>query len=336
MQRIINEPDAVVEEMLSGFAKSHPDIVATTENPRVLKSILVPRAGKVGIVTGGGSGHKPAFIGYIGENMCDAVAVGEVFSSPTAAAFLDAFRAVDSGNGVACLYGNYSGDNMNVKMAIRMAEREGIAVKTVVANDDVASAPNTEREKRRGVAGEVFMWKIGGAKAATGAPLDAVIAAAQKAIDNCRSVGIGTSPCTLPAVGHPNFVIEEGTMEVGIGHHGEPGVEVCKLETADRMAARMSDLILKDMDYQDSEVAVLISGLGATPVMELYILYNEVERILISRGIRVYRSFVGNYFTSLEMMGASLTVMRLDEELKELLDRDAYSVGFKQKGGKSV
>ena len=337
MQRILNNPDHIVDEMLQGFIKTHSDIVklvhTSEDNPRgVVAAVNAPKKGKVGVVTGGGSGHKPAFIGYVGENMCDAAAVGEICSSPTAVAFLEAFRAADGGEGVACLYGNYSGDNMNVKMAVKMAKREGLTVKTVVANDDVASAPKDQREKRRGVAGEIFMWKCGGAKAAKGGNLDEVIAVAQKAIDNCRSVGIGLTPCTLPAVGHPNFEIKEGTMEVGIGHHGEPGIEVCPLETAAQMAKRMTDVVLPDYPFESGdEVAVLVSGLGATPVMELYVLYDEIEKILAERGIKVYRSYVGNYFTSLDMMGATLTVMKLDEELKELVDMNVYTMGLKQK-----
>ena len=263
--------------------------------------------------------------------MCDAAAVGEICSSPTAAAFLDAFKAVDQGEGVACLYGNYSGDNMNVKMAVKMAKKQGITVKTVVANDDVASAPKDRREERRGVAGEILMWKAGGAKAAKGGSLDEVIAAAQKAIDNTRSVGIGLTPCTLPAVGHPNFVIEEGTMEVGIGHHGEPGIEVAPLGTAAEMAKRMTDVVLPDYPFEaGDEVIALVSGLGATPVMELYVLYDEVDKILKSGGIKVHRSYVGNYFTSLDMMGATLTLMKLDEELKELMDMPVNTMGMKQ------
>lgn len=329
--RIMNHPDDIVDEMLKGFLKAHGDIVEATGNKRVIKAKTIP-VGKVGVVTGGGSGHKPAFIGYVGENLCDAAAVGEICSSPTAAAFLDSFKAADQGKGVACLYGNYSGDNMNVKMAVKMASKQGITVKTVVANDDVASAPKEQREKRRGVAGEVLMWKAGGAKAAMGGSLDEVIAAAQKAIDHTRSVGIGLTPCTLPAVGHPNFEIKPGTMEVGIGHHGEPGIAVCELETAADMAKRMVDIVIPDYPFQSGdEVVVLISGLGATPVMELYVLYDEVERLLAEKGIRVYRPYVGNYFTSMEMMGATLTIMKLDDELKELIDMPAYSMGLKQK-----
>lgn len=330
MQRILNNPDNIVDEMLEGFLKTHSDIVETTENSRVVKAKNIPE-GKVGVITGGGSGHKPAFIGYVGKNLCDAAAVGEICSSPTAVAFLDAAKAADQGKGVACLYGNYSGDNMNVKMAVKMAKKEGITVKTVIANDDVASAPKSQREKRRGVAGEILMWKAGGAKAAQGGNLDEVIAAAQKAIDNTRSVGIGLTPCTLPAVGHPNFEIKDGTMEVGIGHHGEPGIEVVPIETADKMAKRMTDIVLPDYPFESGdEVIVLVSGLGATPVMELYVLYNEIEKILEKKGIRVHRSYVGNYFTSLEMSGATLTVMKLDDELKTLMDMPAYSMGFKQ------
>lgn len=330
MQRITNDPDHIVDEMLNGFLKTHKDIVERSEFPRVIKSAQMS-AGKVGVITGGGSGHKPAFVGYVGKNMVDAAAVGEIFSSPTAAAFLGAAKEADQGKGVACLYGNYSGDNMNVKMTVKMARKEGITVKTVVANDDVASAPKDQRENRRGVAGEILMWKAGGAKAALGGDLDEVIAAAQKAIDNTRSVGIGLSPCTLPAVGHPNFEIKPGTMEVGIGHHGEPGIAVCPLETAAQMAKRMVDVVVPDYPYEaGDEVIVLVSGLGATPIMELYVLYDEIDKLLSGKGIRVYRSYVGNYFTSLDMMGATFTMMKLDDELKELMDLPVNTAGLTQ------
>ena len=333
MQKIINDPSLVVDEMLEGFVKVHTDLVATTENERVLKYKNAPVQGKVGIVTGGGSGHKPAFIGYIGRNMCDTVAVGELFSSPPAQMFYDAIREADGGKGVAVLYGNYAGDNMNVAMAMELAEEDGIKVGKVVANDDVPSAPKDARERRRGVAGEILMWKCGGAKASMGGDLDEVLAVAQKAIDNTRSMGVCLSPCTLPEVGHPNFQIEEGTMEVGIGHHGEPGIEVAPLETAAQIAERMCNVILPDYPFvEGDEVVVLVSGLGATPVMELYILFNEVEKIMSAKGIKIYRSYVGNYFTSLEMQGATLTVMKLDDELKECIDYEADAVSFKQFG----
>lgn len=324
MQRFVNDPDLVVEDTVKGFVKAHADLVRLGENPRVIVSKVAPVSGKVGVITGGGSGHEPAFIGYTGRNMLDAVAVGELFSSPTAKSFHDAIRAADGGKGVVVLYGNYAGDNMNVKMATKLAAKDGIEVATVVANDDVCSAPASEREKRRGVAGEIFMWKIGGAKAATGASLEEVRATAQKAIDACRSIGVGLGPCTLPAVGHPNFQIEPGTMEVGIGHHGEPGVRVEPLKKAADVAKDMVTIVLDDHALPaGTEVAVLVSGLGATPLNELYILNDTIESEIVARGLRVRKTYVGNYFTSLEMVGATLTVMALDEELAGLIEADA-------------
>lgn len=332
MQRIINDPSMVVEDMLKGFVKCHKDIVhVDSENPRAVISNDAKNKKRVAIVTGGGSGHKPAFIGYCGKNMVDAVAVGEIFSSPTAKSFYDCFRAVDQGMGVACLYGNYAGDNMNVKMAIELAEDDDIEVKTVVANDDVASANKDEIKKRRGVAGEILMWKVGGAMANKGASLDEVIAVAQKAIDNTRSVGVGLGPCTIPANGKPNFNIEPGTMEFGIGHHGEPGVKVEKLGSAKEMAAEMVKMVVEDLPFTNGdEVVVLVSGLGATPVMEQYIFFDEVENLLIEKGIKTYKSYVGNYFTSLEMNGITLTMMKLDDQLKECIDEEVETMGLTQ------
>ncbi len=331
MQTFVNNTDQVVDDMLRGFLKAHRNLVVAAENPRVIRYKDAPIAGKVGIVTGGGSGHKPAFIGYVGRNMIDAVAVGEIFSSPTAKSFFDAFKAADSGHGVACLYGNYAGDNMNVKIAMRMAAKQGIEVKCVVANDDVPSAPRHEREKRRGVAGEILMWKVAAAKAAEGANLDSVITTAQKAIDNTRSIGVGLAPCSIPAVGHPNFSIEEGKMEVGIGHHGEPGISVEPLQSADQIAEKMITAVLDDRPIQKGQqVVALLSGLGATPVMELYILYNKLEALLSRHDLSVFKSYVGNYFTSLDMRGATLTLMELDEELAPLISLDVESMGLTQ------
>ena len=330
MQRFINDPSKVVDEMVKGFIKAHSNLVTGTANPRVVKSVH-PVKGRVGIVTGGGSGHKPAFIGYAGKNMVDAVAIGEIFSSPTAKSFYDAMKAADDGKGVACLYGNYAGDNMNVKMARDMIEDDGIKVMTVVANDDVPSAPKGQEAKRRGVAGEILMWKAGAAKAAKGGSLEEVIAAAQKAINNTRSIGVGLTPCTIPEVGKPNFAIEPGKMEVGIGHHGEPGIAVTDIKPADEVARMMVDVVLPDLPFQSGdETVVLLSGLGATPIMELYILYNKIEELLKAKGIKIHRSYVGNYFTSLEMMGATLTLMKVDTELKELIDLECACMGLTQ------
>ncbi len=337
MQRIINDPNLVVEDMLKGFLKCHKDrLHADPKNPRTIVSNSFNEKPKVGIVTGGGSGHKPAFIGYCGRNMVDAVAVGEIFSSPTAEAFEQCIRAVDQGLGVAVLYGNYAGDNMNVKMAKRAVEKDGIAVKLVVANDDVPSDP-VDRSKRRGVAGEIMMWKCGGAKAAMGGNLDEVIACAQKAIDNTRSVGIGLGPCTIPANGKPNFSIEPGTMEVGIGHHGEPGVRVEPLKSADEMAQEMVDIVLPDLPFvAGDEVVVLVSGLGATPIMEQYIFFSKVYDLIEEKGISIYKSYVGDYFTSLEMNGITLTVMKLDDELKACIDMPVECDGLTQFGSMPI
>lgn len=330
MQRLFNDPDDIVDETVAGFVRAHRDLVRLSEaNPRVVLSRRCGEQGRVGIVTGGGSGHEPAFIGYAGENLVDAVAVGELFSSPTAKAFLEAMRAADGGAGVAVLYGNYAGDNMNVKMAARMAAKEGIEVRTVVANDDVPSASMAERSRRRGVAGEILMWKVGGAMAATGASLDQVQAAAQKAIDATRSVGVGLAPCTLPANGKPNFEIPAGKMEIGIGHHGEPGTQVSDLKPANAVADEMLAIVLADHNLDPGDDAcVLLSGLGATPINELYVVYDRIETGLEAAGVRVHRSFVGNYFTSLEMRGVTLTVMKLDDELRTLLDMDATAPGL--------
>ena len=331
MQRFVNNPDYIVEDMVKGFLKAHDDLIVKNEkNDRVVQYKNAPVEGKVGLVTGGGSGHEPAFLGYVGENMMDAAAVGEVFSSPSAQAFYDAFMAADSGKGVACLFGNYAGDNMNVKMAIRKAKKQGVTVKYVTATDDVASSPKETKEKRHGIAGGVFMWKVGGAKAAKGADLDEVIATAQKAVDNTRSICVGLSPCAIPAVGHPNFDIKEGDMEFGIGHHGEPGINVQKLKPAKEIANDMAKAVIDDLEPADGdEVAVLLSGLGATPIMELYVLYDEIEAYLKEQGVSIYKVLIGDYVTSLDMNGAALTVMKLDEELKELLDYDAKAPGLK-------
>jgi dihydroxyacetone kinase len=330
MNRVVNDPNRVVEDMLVGWLAAHDDsICAKSDNPRVVQRRAAPEPGKVGVITGGGSGHEPAFLGYVGEGLLDAVAIGEIFSSPTAKNFLDAMRAADGGAGVACLYGNYAGDNMNVRMAMQTAQQEGIAVKTVVANDDVPSAPKGDEAKRRGVAGEIFMWKVGAAKAAQGASLDEVIAAADKAIANTRSIGVGLSACVIPAVGKANFSIEHGNMEVGIGHHGEPGINVQSTCSASEMAEMMLDVVLPDLPFAAGDrVAVLVSGLGATPIMEQYILYSEIDQRLKARGMTVAFKQVGNLFTSLEMMGVTLTLMKLDEELESCLKHPCQSVGL--------
>ena len=331
MKKFINDPNLVVDEMVEGYVDAHKDKVRALSEARVVVRKDAPVNGKVGIVTGGGSGHKPAFIGYVGKGMVDAVAAGEIFTSPPAIAFYHSFKAADGGKGVACLYGNYAGDVMNVDMAVEMAEDDGITVKQVIANDDVPSAPKGDEDKRRGVAGEILMWKIGSAMAEKGGSLDEVIGAAQKAIDNTRSMGVGLSPCIIPAVGKPNFTLGENEMEIGIGHHGEPGIKKMEIKTADEVAGMMLDIILPDLPFEKgNDVCLLMSGLGSTPLLELYIIYRKVSMLLAEKGINVYRAYVDNYFTSLEMAGVTLTLMRMDEQLKQLLDVPADAVHFKQ------
>ena len=328
MKKILNAPSAYVDETLAGLCAAYPSSYKLA-SARVVARASGPVPGKVGIVTGGGSGHLPVFLGYVGDGLLDAVAVGEIFSSPTARSFLDAMQAADGGAGVACLYGNYAGDNMNVKMAMQMASAQGIAVQTVVANDDVASAAKGDEGQRRGVAGEIFMWKVGAAVAARGGSLAQVIAAAQKAIDNTRSIGIGLSACVIPAVGKANFTIAHGNMEVGIGHHGEPGIDVRPTATAAEMAELMLAAVLPDLPFVAGDrVALLVSGLGATPLMEQYILYGELAHRLEARGIRIAFKQVGNLFSSLEMMGVTLTLMKLDDELASCLSEPCQSVGL--------
>lgn len=331
MKKFVNDPNLVVEEMIEGYAQAHRDKVRLLTEARVVARKDAPVKEKVGVVTGGGSGHKPAFIGYIGRGMVDAVAAGEIFTSPPANAFYHAFKAAEGGKGVACLYGNYAGDVMNVDMAVEMADAEGITVKQVIANDDVPSAPKGSEGERRGVAGEILMWKIGGAMAEMGGDLDEVIEAARKAINNTRSIGVGLSPCIIPAVGKPNFTLRENEMEVGIGHHGEPGIRKMEIKSADEVAQMMMDVILPDLPFRSGdEVCVLISGLGSTPLMEMYIIYRKINEMLHTKKISTYKTYIGNYFTSLEMAGVTLTVMRMDDQLKKLLDFPADAVHFKQ------
>ncbi|MDF2590980.1 MAG: dihydroxyacetone kinase, DhaK subunit [Clostridia bacterium] len=317
MKKIINHPNSVVTELLIGMAKAHPDLKYTDELEVISRKV---KSKKVGIVSGGGSGHEPAHAGYVGKGMLDAAVAGNVFSSPSPDRIIKGIEEANSGEGVLLVIKNYSGDIMNFEMAKDMAEMDDIRVESVVVKDDVAVPDSTYSTGRRGIAGTVFVHKIAGAKAEAGANLDQVKAAAEKAIANIRSMGMAMNSCTLPAVGKPGFVLGENEIEIGMGIHGEPGVERTSVKTAAETADILLSKVLADYDYSGSEVAVLINGLGATPLMELYILNNEVEKILTEKNIKVYKTFVGNYMTSLDMSGCSVTLMKLDEELKELLD----------------
>ena len=331
MKKIINQPKDFVPEMLDGLIKAHPTQLAYTEDIHCIVRADSPVNGKVGLATGGGSGHLPVFLGYVGKGMLDGCSVGDVFSSPSAEQMLAVTKRIDGGKGVVYIYGNYGGDVMNFDMAAELADMEGIPVKTVLVKDDVASAPPAEAGRRRGVAGMVFAFKVAGAKADKGGSLDEVAAAAEKALANIRTMGVALSPCTVPLAGKPTFTIGDDEMEIGMGIHGEPGMKREKLQTADQIAERMTLAILEDLPQKPgTRVAVMVNGLGATPPEELYVIYRKVDEILKGKGLVIHRAYVGEFATSMEMAGASLTFMYLDDELAELLDAPAHTPLFKQ------
>lgn len=333
MRKLINDPEHFVVEMLDGILGAHPDqLRVAAEDAHALVAAAAPRAGKVGIVTGGGSGHLPLFLGYVGEGLLDGVAVGNVFASPSADQILQATRAVDGGAGVLYLYGNYGGDLMNFDLAAELAEAEGITVRTIVGADDVASAPAGQEELRRGIAGIVLLYKVAGAAAARGADLDEVVRAVERAAGALRTFGVALSPMILPSVGKPTFELPAGQMELGMGIHGEPGILRGELECADDVADRMLDAVLSDSPVPaGSRVVVLVNGLGSTPLEELYVVYGRVRSRLIEAGVSIHRSYVGEYVTSLEMAGASLSILVVDDELADLIDAPARTPFFEQR-----
>jgi dihydroxyacetone kinase len=330
MKKMINAPERVVDEMIDGILKAYPyhfkKVASVARGARSLVLANAPIKGKVGIATGGGSGHLPLFLGYLGKGLADGVAIGDVFSSPSAQEMLAVTKAINGDAGVLYLYGNYGGDVMNFDMAAEMAEDEGIHVLTSLGADDVASAPPTEKEVRRGVAGIFYAYKSAGAKAAEMASLDEVKRVADKAGANTRTMGVALSSCTIPAVGKPTFAIGEDQMEIGMGIHGEQGIDRGQLKTADEIANVMLIKVLEDLPFKtNDEVSVLINGLGATAPSELFILYRKVHDMLEQLGIKIYKPFIGEYATSMEMKGASISLIRLDSELKSLLDAPCHS-----------
>lgn len=326
MKKLINNPTHVVDEMIEGYVKAFPKHVKLLpENKRSIVTAKETRPEKVGVLIGGGSGHEPAFMGYVGDGMADGVAVGNIFASPPPDPILEVTKEIDKGAGVVYIYGNYAGDVMNFGMAAELADLEyGTNIGTVLVTDDVASAPKEEKEKRRGIAGEFFVTKAAGAAADKGYSLDDVVSVAKKANEYTRTMGVGLTPCSLPQTGKPSFELEANEMEIGLGHHGEPGIEKGELQPADRVADRLVQEILNDMPIGSGEkVAVLVNGLGSTTQMELYIMFRRVEQILSEKGIEIHRSYVGSYSTSLEMGGCSVTITKLDDELMELVDYPA-------------
>lgn len=321
MKKILNNPADYVDEMLEGLTAAHPEFYRLVgETKRAVARATPGKAGKVGIVSGGGSGHLPVFTGYVGPGLLDACAIGDVFASPSAEQMADAIRAADRGAGVLRLYGNYGGDIMNFDMAGDLVEFNDIRCSTVILADDVASAPPADAAKRRGVAGMVYAFKIAGAAAEAGHDLDEVTRVAQKAADACRSVGAALSPCTVPQAGKPTFTIAEDEMEMGMGIHGEPGVWRDKLRSADAIAGEMMDRLLSDMLLGAGDrVSVMVNSLGATPPEELYILYRTVKARLEGAGATIVMPLVGRYATSMEMTGVSFTLCKLDAELEGFL-----------------
>ncbi|MEJ8571545.1 dihydroxyacetone kinase subunit DhaK [Microbaculum marinum] len=320
MKKLINEPGNYVDEMLEGLVLANPELALSGQGKRVVQRSAPAGNGKVGIATGGGSGHLPLFCGYVGEGLLDSCAVGNVFEGPNMQSCLEAISAANAGAGVLCLYGNYGGDRMNFDMASEMAEAEGITVRTVLGIDDIASAAPEEADKRRGVAGIVFAYKAAGAKAAAGGSLDEVVEITERTIARTRTIGIGLSPCLIPGAAAPSFEIGETEVEMGIGIHGEAGIWRAAHRSADELVDEMLDRTLAEVpDGADGRVAVLVNGLGATPLDELFILYRRVSQRLTTRQIHIAVPLVGPFVTSMEMAGASISLCFVDDEILSLL-----------------
>jgi len=332
MKKFLNKPEDFVNEMLKGILEAHPDqLKSVAGDVRCIIRADIPKDGKVGLATGGGSGHLPLFLGYVGKSMLDGCSVGGVFQSPSSDRMLEVTKAIDTGKGVLYIYGNYGGDVMNFDMASEMAAMEGIKVESYTAGDDVASASKGEEAKRRGVAGIFYVYKCAGARAEEGADLDEVKRIAEKAGAAVRTMGVAISPVIIPEVGKPSFIIGDDEMEIGMGIHGEPGIRRGKLLSSDEVVREMMDRILPDLPYSSGDtVSVLVNGLGATPKEELYVAYRKVAEILRERGISVFKVYVDEFATSLEMAGFSISLLKLDDELKSLLAKPARTPFFEQ------
>jgi len=319
MKKIINKPSAVVDEMLKGIVAAHPQYVRRVEGFDVLVRAGSP-AKKVALVSGGGSGHEPSHGGFVGKGMLDGAVAGAVFTSPTPNQVFEAIKAVDVGEGVLLVIKNYTGDVLNFEMAAEMAEEEGIKVEKVITNDDVAVENSTWTTGRRGIAGTLFVHKLAGAKAEAGGSLAEVKAVAEKVIANVRSMGMALSPCTVPEAGKPSFTLAENEVEIGMGIHGEPGTHREAIRTADETVDHLLGKILADLTLvSGDEVAVMVNGLGGTPLMELYVVNRRVAEVLESKGVKTVKTYVGNFMTSIEMAGFSISVIKLDAEMKQLL-----------------
>ena len=320
MKKIINKPSDFVEESIEGLVKSHPEIYSfAPDNKRVIAR-AEKASNKVGIISGGGSGHLPVFTGYVGKGLLDSCAVGSVFASPSVDQIASAIRNANNGNGVLCIIGNYGGDVMNFEMACEIVSSEGIKTKTVIVADDIASASNEEKSKRRGIAGMIFVFKVAGSIAETGASLEKTFNIASSANNNIRTLGVALSPCILPEAGKPTFEIKDDEIEIGMGIHGEPGIKREKLRSADQLSDDLCKRILEDYKLNaEDQVSIMINSLGATPLEELYIISKRVHENFSKLKIKITKSFVGRYATSMEMAGMSITVFKLNDELKKYL-----------------
>lgn len=331
MKKIINQPETVVIEMCNGIAMAHPELEFIKKYKVMKKREINPD--KVSLVSGGGSGHEPAHAGFIGKGMLDAAVCGDVFASPSQIQIYQAIQETASKKGTLLIIKNYSGDMMNFKNAAHLASEDGIEVDYVKVDDDIAVQDSLYTVGRRGVAGTVLVHKIAGAAAEEGRSLAEVKKAAENAIANVRSIGFALSSCTVPAKGTPTFEISEGEMEYGVGIHGEPGIKREPVISADELAGRMVDALAGELKLQDQdEVALLVNGFGGTPLQELYLLNNAVSKVLSDKNVKVYRTFVGNYMTSIDMLGASISLMKMNDELKELLDKESDTPAFKVSG----
>lgn len=332
MRKIINQPQDFVDEFVDGMLLAHPNLLKTPgEDRRVMVRADAPLAGKVGIVTGGGSGHLPLFKGYVGKGLCSGVAIGNVFSSPSHEQIFAATTAVDGGAGVLYLYGNYGGDVLNFDLAADLADLDGIQTRTVLGRDDVASQPKERKLDRRGVAGIFFAYKGAGAAAERGDTLAEVAAIAEDIVEHTATMGVGLAPTILPTTGKPSFELSDGEMEFGIGIHGEPGIRRGPLETADEIADHLVRPLVADLGLSSgARVAVLVNGMGATPLEELYVLYRKVHQVLGELGIDIAKNYVGEYATSLEMAGASISLLELNDDRLALLDAPARSPFFEE------
>lgn len=330
MKKVINAPETYTDDMLRGIYASHGDQVRYVSEDLRCYCTAQKKPGKVAIVTGGGTGHLPLFLGYVGDGLLDGCGVGSVFQSPSAEQIYNISKAVDDGAGVLYLYGNYTGDIMTFDMAAEMCEMDDIQTRSIVGADDVNS--HEDQVSRRGVAGIFFMYKCAGAKAAQMGTLDEVLVAAQKAKDNTRTVGFALTPCIIPEIGHSNFTLGEDEMAMGMGIHGEPGIWNGPVKTADALALESVDTLLKDMPVSaGEEVCILINGLGATSIEELYILSGSVRKVLEERGVSIYRTFVGEFATSMEMAGASISICKMaDSEMKAQIDLPVHTPFYTQ------